>query len=291
MNSEYLLYTGALRVFDDFSSESCGEFVIEHDIVHPDFRTLHEKYPIREVAGRGDDFSKAINLMRWVYDNVLHNGGRKDVEFVPKNSLSILDYSFGKGVEFGVYCRLQAIVFTECCLSIWLCARTLHCLPFSPYDFDSHVVSMVWIESLKKWVMFDAGNNAYFTDENQMPLSPIEVRNHLSINSCFVSNALQPRYETASEEKNASYMQYMAKNLFYFKFSAKNTFGTDLVDGQKTYHLTPLGFQVREREIAYCKYAINNSPDPLKSGWMNALNDFQKQIISHVSLEQFLRVA
>ena len=26
-----------------------------------------------------------------------------------------------------------------------MAARTIHCLPFSPNGFDSHVVSMVWI--------------------------------------------------------------------------------------------------------------------------------------------------
>jgi len=287
VNNEYLLYTGALRVFKDFSVSKCNDFVIEHDTVNSQYKILQDKYPVREVAGEGDDFSKVIRLMRWVHDHVLHNGGLKDVEFISKDSVSILDYAYGKGVEFGVYCRLQAIVLTECCLSIGLPARTIHCLPFSPNDFESHVVSMVYINDLNKWVLFDAGNNAYFTDVNKTPLSPLEARVLLSLDECFVNDSLQPYYQCDFHEKQMFYKQYMAKNLFYIKFSARNTFGTDLVEGQRTYHLIPLGFNVKEREIAYCEYAIRNSPEQHKGDWEKALEGFKTQERRTVSQEQF----
>ncbi|MDR0287740.1 MAG: transglutaminase-like domain-containing protein [Clostridiales bacterium] len=287
MNNEYLLLIGALRVFDNFTVTNCQNFKVKHDTASPDFNILHSKYPIRDIAGDGTDFSKTIKLMRWVHDNVLHNGGTKDVEFVPKNSVSILDYSFGKGIEFGVYCRLQAIVLTECCLSIGLMARTIHCLPFSPNDFDSHVVSMVYIKDLKKWVLFDPGNNAYFTDKNQTPCSPLEARSLLGRNECFVSDQLKPNYVFPLAEKQASYKQYMAKNLFYIKFSAINTFGTDLIENQITYHLIPLGFNAKEREISYCEYAIDNAPDNLQNDWRNSLGKLKTQTIITVSQEQF----
>lgn len=287
---EYLLLTGALRVFDDFSQVGCSDFAIEHDRTSPGLNTLRDAYSIEKVAGGGDGFSKATNIMRWVHGNVLHNGGTRDVEFVPKDALSILEYAFGKGVEYGVYCRLQAIVFTECCLCIGLPARTIHCLPYSPYDFDSHVVSMVWMDDLKKWVLFDAGNNAYFTDREGMPLSPLEARQWLGLDDCRVGDGLRPTEDAAFADKEAAYIQYMAKNLFYMKFSAINTFGTDLVEGQRTYHLIPVGFDAKAREIAYCEYAIRNCPEPLRGDWEAALDAFRKQTIVAVTQEQFLRV-
>lgn len=288
MNNEYLLLTGALKVFNDFTHSTEG-YCIEHDIDNPKYELLKSKYPVVQIAGNGSDFSKAVNLLRWVHDNVLPNNGTRDVEFIPKESISILDYSFGKGHEFGVYCRLQAIVFTECCLSIGLLARTIHCLPFSPNDFESHVVSMAYIRELKKWILFDPGNNAYFLDEHGNALSPLEARQRLADDNIAVNNDLRPNDDQDFDDKAAWYKQYMAKNLFYIKYSSINTFGTDLVENQTTYHLIPKGFNVKDREIAYCEYAIKISSEQLRQDWENNLASFINQEIHAVSPEQFFR--
>ena len=242
---------------------------------------LRTQYSLIEVAGNGSNFSKAVTLMHWVYNNVLHCGGGADVD-IQRDPISILEYSFGKGRVPGIYCRHQAVVFSECCLSIGLMARKIHCLPFSPNDYDTHVVSMVYINELNKWVLFDQSNNAYFTNKDGTVLSPLEARRLLGRDEIFVSESIQREVE--------SYKQYMAKNLFYIKFSARNTFGTDLVKNQITYHLTPLGFDAKDREIAYCEYAIKNCPEDVRKGWYGALEDFKNQQINVVSEDQFLSI-
>lgn len=167
MEFEYLLFTGALRVFKDFTySNFAHDF--QYDFNNVNLLILKEKYNITQVAGNGDELSKVLNLLRWCCDNVLHNGGSKDVEFIPKTSVDILDYAYQKGYENGVYCRLQSIVFTESCLALGIKSRIVHCLPFSPNDFDSHVISIVFINSLNKWIMVDAGSNGYFLDEKDI---------------------------------------------------------------------------------------------------------------------------
>ncbi|MDW7657723.1 MAG: transglutaminase-like domain-containing protein [Bacillota bacterium] len=288
MNDKYLLYIGALKVLDDFSESAYPDFHISHNMKNANLQILKQKYNLDKITDISDDFSKTTLLMRWVHDNVLHNGGSKDVEFIPKNSLSILDYSFRKGIEFGVYCRLQAIVFTECCLSIGLLARTIHCLPFSPNDFDSHVVSMVYISSLSKWILFDPGNNAYFTNDAGMALSPLEIRHDLAVDNVYINPDLQPHYNCDFSDKENSYKEYMAKNLFYIKCSAVNTFGTDQVKEQKTLHVAPKGFDIKTREISYCEYAIKNSPPQLKDDWLKHYDEFKNQEIIKISQEQFL---
>jgi len=282
MNNEYLLLSGALRVFDNFSEVSCENYTIEYDINNPMFELLRNQYSLLEVAGSGNDFSKAVNLMRWVYENVLHCGGGADVD-IQRDPISILDYCFGKGRMPGIYCRHQAVVLSECCLAVGLIARTIHCLPFSPNDFDTHVISMVYINELKKWVLFDQSNNAYFTDKNGIALSPLEARKLFGRDEISVCQNIQRDVD--------SYKQYMAKNLFYIKFWAKNTFGTDLVENQTTYHLAPLGFDAKDREIAYCEYAIKNCPEEIRKGWEKALDEFKSQHVNAVSEEQFLRIS
>lgn len=275
MNSDYYLLIGALNTFCDFTGEDNKDFVYDYNA--PGFSELLSKYPIREAAGNGTQLEKVLNLLSWCSRNVLHNGGIKDVEFVPKTSLGILDYAYQKGRENGVYCRLQAIVFSECCLAMGIKSRILHCLPFSPYDFDTHVVSIVYIDSLKKWILLDPGNNQYFMDENNVILSPLEVRKRLGDDEYVKSNI---------DDEN--YKHYMAKNLFYFKSLQNNTFGSDLQYEQEIIYCAPKGFNVLKREIAYSKYAIENSPPNLAADWEKALEKFTKRTsIINVSGDMF----
>jgi hypothetical protein len=281
MNNEYLLLTGALRVFDDFSQSGYENFFIEHDVKNPKFELLRNQYSILKVAGNGNGFSKAVNLMCWVHENVVHCGGGKQ-EDILRDSISILNYTFGKGQMPGIFCYDIAIVFTECCLAAGLTARTIHCKPFSPNDVDTHVVSMVYINEMNKWVFFDPNNNAYFADKNGTALSPLEARYLLARDEICVSENTQPESDW--------YKQYMAKNLFYIKFWAKNTFGTDLIENQAIYYLAPLGFDVKNREIAYYEYAIKSNPPEYRKGWEDALDEFKQQQIFTVSEKQFLRI-
>lgn len=288
MKFQDLLLTGALRVFRDFThSNFYADF--EYDFNNSNFEILKDKYNIVQIAGNGDELTKALNLLRWCCDNVLHNGGSKNVESVPKTSIGILDYAYQKGIENGVYCRLQSIVFTECCLALGIKSRILHCLPFSPNDFDSHVVSIVFINSLNKWIMVDAGSNGYFLDENNIILSPMEVRQKLGDNSFVKCNPnIYPNSSQSFEDKQNNYQNYMAKNLFYFKSMLKNTFGADLINNQETIYCIPNGFYVYGREIAYCHYAINNCPEHLADDWKKELSKFIEQKDKNImSYQQF----
>lgn len=276
IDCEYLLLIGALKTFNKFIDNNHDlEFTYDYGALG--FSELLAKYPIKDIAGNGDELTKVFNLLKWCSENVLHNGGTKDVEFIPKTSVDILDYSYKKGREYGVYCRLQAIVFTECCMALGIKSRILHCLPFNPYDFDTHVVSMVYIKSLNKWIMLDAGNNRYFTDENNQILSPLEIREKLGNDAYIKCNV-----------DDVQYKRYMAKNLFYFKSLKNNTFGSDLQINQETIYCVPQGFDVLEREIAYCKYAIKNSSPDFVGGWKKALIEYSNRSrITNVSADIF----
>lgn len=267
-HNDFNVYVKALREFNDFSfhnntDEDCA---FSYDFHAQGYEKLKNQYHIEDVAGNGTELEKALRLMTWCSQNVLHNGGTKDVEFVPKTSGDILDYAFGKGREYGVYCRLQAIVFTECCLALGIKSRLLHCLPFSSNDFESHVVSMVYISNLAKWILLDAGNNRYFLDSKNTILSPMEIRTKLAFDEEIKCNVQDEHYKT-----------YMAKNLFYFKSLQNNTYGSDMQKNQKTLYCIPAGFNVLDREIGYCQYAINNVPDELKKDWEIALAEYQKR--------------
>ena len=264
MKQEDSLLASVLKMSRHFSG-NCKNVEFIYNFGAPGFSVLLDQYPIKEIAGNGSELEKVLNLLCWCSANVLHNGGIKDVDFIPKTSLDILNYAYKRGKKFGVYCRLQSIVFTECCMALGIKSRILHCLPFNPYGFDSHVVSMVYIRELNKWILIDAGNNRYFMDEEGIILSPLEIREKLGNNDLIRCNI-----------EDEAYKQYMTKNLFYFKSLKNNTFGADLQKIQETIYCAPDGFNALEREITCCKYAIQNGPRNSVYGWKRNLREHEK---------------
>lgn len=295
MNSKYRIFAGELRVFQDFSCSNVKDLSFVYDFNNENFNILKLRYPIVDIAGKGDDLSKALNLLRWVYDNTWHEGN-KDFSFLKQDSLSILDYCFGKGPEFAINCLLHAIVFTECCLAIGLKARTIGCFPLSPYDFDNHVVSMVFVPSRKKWVMLDADTNAYFLDSNGHILSPWEARETLAKNGKIVINTdIDPKSNKSLRAKSlrakiAEYKEYMAKNLFYIACSRINTFGANLGESQETLYLAPKGLNIAERELANRHFRVENSPPEFLDLNKRMLEKLKKETNERklISLEQFM---
>ena len=67
------------------------------------------------------------------------------------------------------------------------------------------------------------------------------------------------------------------KNLFYFKSLKYNTYGSDLLKNQETVYCIPAGFDVLNREIAYCEFAIKNSPAEFAKGWEEALSEYKER--------------
>ncbi len=94
------LLLGALKVFSVFDGATDIKF--SYNFKCTEYDELISKYNLLNVIGNGSTLEKVIRLMEWCSQNVLHNGGTKDVEFLEKNSLSILAYSFQK-VENLVY--------------------------------------------------------------------------------------------------------------------------------------------------------------------------------------------
>lgn len=95
MNNEYYTYIGALRVFNDFSCQT-NEYAFSYDYNASGYEKLLTKYRIDKVAGNGSELDKALNLMKWCSENVLHNGGTKDVEFNLKHQLIFSTTHFKK---------------------------------------------------------------------------------------------------------------------------------------------------------------------------------------------------
>ena len=125
---------------------------------------------------------------------------------------------------------------------------------------------------MAKWIMLDASNNRYFVNSDKTIRSPMEIRSKLAYNDNIECNVPDDNYK-----------MYMAKNMFYFKSPQINTFGSDLLTEQKTIYCIPCGFDVLEREIAYCQCAIKNTSEEFAQ-------DLEKKLHRHIKKEHPLIV-
>lgn len=135
---------------------------------------LREKYNLAKVAGDGDSFIKAFNLMQWLTDHTCYNGASK--AWNPDDSLAILEYSFDKGFKRAICCREKAIVLTDMFISLGLKAYPL-CMR-SVRDVDNHFTVRFFYEEQNKWIMLDPSFNVVFKLKRE-PLDVYEVRQAL----------------------------------------------------------------------------------------------------------------
>jgi len=273
--NQYDIFSGLLKVFPlpvEKQDTINFSFVFEH----PKYETLKSKYPIVDVAGNGDDFSKTINLLNWVSSNIYHKGDYSSS--IPANAISYLDYAFGKDNSHGINCVGLSTVLSECLLSIGIKGRKVFIMPCSPYDDDNHVVVQAYIKEMNKWVMFDPTLNAYINNEQGDYLSLLELRHHLANQiPVFFNREAKYNDDEWTDESAKANIEYLAKNLFYFQLSEISTFNDEGDPTGSTMNryitLCPHGFNtklVRISNVEYRKRRHGEQP------WMVQALEYEK---------------
>ncbi|MCL2406091.1 MAG: hypothetical protein FWC92_11190 [Defluviitaleaceae bacterium] len=292
--SQYDIYTGLLKAFP-LPTKKQDTVNFTYDFKHPKFDLLKNKYPIVDIAGSGNDFSKATNLLNWVSSNIYHMGNYSGS--IPSNAIDYLDHAHEKDASHGINCVGLSTILSECLLSIGIKAQKVFIMPCSPYDGDNHVVAQAYIKELGKWVMFDPTLNAYFTNEKGMYLSLLELRSHLCDQlPVFFNKEAKYNNEDWTSESARSNIEYFAKNLFYFQMSEVNTFneGDDSTGTSQNrfISLCPHGFnpkQIRISNVEYRKKLYGEQP------WMKDAIEYENNskyvFCSTVDFEQTISLS
>jgi len=209
----------------------------------PDLVRFREAYALKEIAGKGNDSSRLLNLMRWVHAKVRHDGNSANPE--PRNAMHLLEVCQKEGR--GINCRMMATVLSEACLALGYKARHITCLPLDEKDPDCHVITTVWLEGAQKWIYLDPTFEAYFTDADGGLLSIDEVRTRLiqgePLNLCKEANW------NGQKKDPAHYLNYMAKNLVRLQCPQESAFGYESRQERRSYvELGPLNLPPRGRQ-------------------------------------------
>ncbi len=259
-------YAGLLCLNDQFNRDTMSGHRFTYDLHHPAWKILLSHYPLSDIAGNGDDFSRTVNLLHWLSENTWHRGDYDN--HVPETALALLAYSFGRNSSRGINCRGLSIILTECCLAIGIPARTVSIIPASPFDTDNHVVTLVHVQPPGKWVMLDPTWNAYCLDVAGQVLNPWELRALLSARGSFRLNP-KARYNGGPAPLHAMekiYRKYLAKNLYYLHCPLKSTFDPERTSPPVFW--APDGLDVLRHRLLNLEYRIANiGPHPLLVKW------------------------
>ena len=247
------VYSGMLFHNQDFEAGNDEDIIYEFDC--PEFKELRTKYNLVEIAGKGSDFVRAKRLLHYLAPRLTHSSWYDN--HIECNALRLLEYSLDNP-EQGINCLNKSKILVECCLALGIYARRVSIMPFSPYDFDNHVVAEIYDRTLEKWIMLDPTTDGYFIDETKTPLSLLEMRSKFA-NAEFATYV----HSTASlkdihslRTKRMDTNMYICKNLFYFRVEQYSTFGE-----KKSYlYFVPLHYSIKKTEQANLKYRIDNLP-------------------------------
>ncbi|MBS4203613.1 hypothetical protein [Lederbergia citrea] len=211
----------------DFDSNSSGGKVDFKYHIHnsEELKILREKYDLEKIAGNGNELSQILNLMYWVSEKLQHGNVMPPL---PCNALHILNLIDSETIN--VNCYAIATVLNEVFLSMGFRSRRVHCRPYDAYDMDSHVVTIVYSETLRKWLYLDASWGIYVKNSHGDLLSIDEFRHYLA-------NNLEVRINGNEEVSSEFYIGYMAKNLFWFMSPLESKFNYEVVQKEKEYAL------------------------------------------------------
>jgi hypothetical protein len=274
------VYTSLIKMFNEFHESSDG-VNLTYDIFNFNLQKIREKYDLDDIAGKRDDFSKSVNLLFWLSKNCYHNG---NFDFKREfNSINLLEYSFQKGKEYGINCKALSAILTDCLLSLGLIARTIFICPFSIYDEDNHVITHVYINELKKWIMLDPTFNCYVMDKDKNPLNIFEIRELLANQEYIIFNKEIKYNDEKKDDDSQDYKEYLAKDIFYFQTFEKSCFYDETYN--RILHVSPKAYDIKKREILNIEYRIKKQGDSdFMQKWLKNTEEYKYLYLSTVDL-------
>jgi hypothetical protein len=246
LRDNYENYRFLLKKFSAYSDEKAvwaSSFFCKNATTDSALQSLKERYALDKLAQGRSDVDACLKAMEWAFCRLLY---KESGEFHGSlHATEILNFSRSNRV--GLNCLCHTTVLTETLLAMGFKARSISCLPIDVVPSDNHVVTMVFISSLDKWVMLDAALCCYITDNNETMLSIPEIRQSLiddtALEVCAYSrflNTKSPNSGYAAFDKT-EYLAYLYKNFFRFMSCAVQ--GADPTPGDNIFYmLVPDGY-------------------------------------------------
>lgn len=222
---------------------------------------LRSKYPIDSIIkDTKTDTEKTLKILHWVHNQWQHNGNNEPLK---SDAISILE-EVKEGKNFR--CVEYGIVASACLNAIGLKTRTLGLKTKDVETRQSgagHVLSEVFLNDLKKWVLIDGQWDA-MPVLNGVPLNAVEFQ------KAIADDFKELVIRTSSSLSKNRYIDWIYPYLYYFDVSFDNREGintdTKKINGKSKLMLVPVG--AAKPTIFQITYKIDNCL------YTNSLNDF-----------------
>ncbi|MCB0744439.1 MAG: transglutaminase domain-containing protein, partial [Ignavibacteriae bacterium] len=175
-----------------------------------ELKRIRKDLKLDSIAGNGNQLSQIFNLLHWVHNIVKHDGNSSNPTL--RNAVDLIKVC--KNENRGVNCRMLATILNECYLSMGIKSRYITCMPKETKFDDCHVINMVFVDDLNKWIWIDPTFDSYVMDEKGNLLGIQEVRERLVKGLPLVLNADANWNRTSLQTKEGYLENYMAKNLY-----------------------------------------------------------------------------
>ena len=243
--------TKLLKQYPTFSKGKPIEFT--YDFNCKKYEELLQKYPIEEIAGEGSEFERVLRLIHEYSGRLTHKSDYDNS--IEENSLALLEHSLDQP-DNGINCRAKAEILNEMCLALGIYSRRVFINPYSAIDSDSHVVNEIFDTQRNKWIMVDMTTDSYVVDENDTPLSLLELR-QCAIDGAYCALVNPNEKIEAGEERGygTNSLTYYMKNLFFFNVCLYQGFGVrNNVD--EVAYFVPEGFDIKKRMVSHAAHTL-----------------------------------
>lgn len=248
----YIMEAGILR--NNLEFHDGADYELKYDFSPESYGTLKSKYNLAATAKEGSEFERAMRLMNEYAPRLTHESYYDN--HIAMNALDLLEYSLDNKRQ-GINCRSKAQILNEMCLSLGIYSRKVWIMPYSGYDNDCHVVNEVWDSALGKWIMLDITNNEYWVDENNTPLSVLEIRQKTAMQEFCTPVGAGDKTNNLQKlkEKNIGDFLYIVKNMVYTRYCADNT----VDESEQKYTLLPKNIPTKSQWLISLE-AVERSP-------------------------------
>jgi hypothetical protein len=204
---------------------------------------LRKGLNLDSIAGGGSDVNKVIRLLHWMHDLIPHDGNHENPAV--RNAMDLV--AVCKRDHRGLNCRGLAIALNECYLALGYRSRYVTCMPKDSLgtDPDCHVINMVFVPSLKKWIWIDPTNDVYVMNEKGELLGIEEVRQRLVMHQALIVNPDANWNHRSAVTKEDYLGNYMSKNLYRLICSVNSAYNIETYEPGKEYtyiQLLPLDY-------------------------------------------------
>lgn len=189
--------------------------LIEYDYSFDDNEITNLKVAYNIEALKDEtEFKTFLNAINWVSYTLKSN---KSPNAPLGDSVTII-----KDVKAGKYaanCYTYAVVLNDVLCALGYRCKYVFCYPIDFHPLDCHVVNLVYSVERNKWILLDAANNVFFSDDQGNILDIQELRNCL-VNDINVEVNLLDMYNNIKHLNKMLIKQkiltYMTKNMYRF---------------------------------------------------------------------------